>query len=238
MASFVSSGWQSGATVSVYAQDAFGNATGSAVTSGAASAAGQVTFTGLAANGKYVASSGARSLRFQAPAPATSTYDGLPGIFAPSSGAMGGAGTALTANQAYVARFVPVEGFTATAIGFGLSTVSATDDPCDVGIYDAALNRLVSSGATTGRLNGATGGKSVPIAATALTAGTVYYAAFAANSAASLVFASIGSFAAAQIFGAAVPDLLCASKAASYPLPAALSGMSAVGSAPLLGVKK
>src|SRR4051812_31174015 len=79
------------------------------------------------------------------------SFDGLPGILAPSNAVAGTSTSALTANTAYIARFVPVESFTATSIGFAVTAFSATDDPVDVGIYDAALNRLVSSGATTGR---------------------------------------------------------------------------------------
>lgn len=68
MADFVSSGWPAAATVSAYARDAFGNATGAAVASGTASSAGVVTFTGLADAGRFVASDGSRSVRFGTPA--------------------------------------------------------------------------------------------------------------------------------------------------------------------------
>src|SRR4051812_2101766 len=67
MASFDSSGWPSGATVTVYARDAFGNATGSSVTSATASAAGVASFAGLADSGKYVATDGSRTVKFGTP---------------------------------------------------------------------------------------------------------------------------------------------------------------------------
>jgi lysophospholipase L1-like esterase len=65
VASFNSSGWGA-AGVSAYLQDAFGNATGSAVAGPVTpDGSGQVVFTGLVDGTRYVASDGSRSVRFR-----------------------------------------------------------------------------------------------------------------------------------------------------------------------------
>src|SRR5436190_18416477 len=76
MADFTSSGWGAGATVTVYARDAFGNATGSSVTSATATSAGVASFSGLADSGKYVATDGSRTVKFGTPPASSSSGSG------------------------------------------------------------------------------------------------------------------------------------------------------------------
>lgn len=83
----------------------------------------------------------------------------------------------LSANRAYLGRFVPSRDMTITLVAFNCQTASSTDDACDVGIYSAAFARLASAGATLGKLNPAAGNRTVSLAASLL-AGVVYYAAF------------------------------------------------------------
>lgn len=142
--------------------------------------------------------------------------------------------TALTANRAYAVRFVPSRRMVITKINFRLSTVSGTDDPVDVGIVSSAGAKLVTSGATTGKLNSTTGTKSVTIAATILNAGTVYYAVLAANSTATLEFAGVVG----DAFGTAMPQAEALYKATSYPIPTSLTAMTVTDSAPMLWVRE
>lgn len=159
--------------------------------------------------------------------------NGQAGILAPSTPRFGLAPTALVANQVYLLRFVPSRTMTITRLGFRVTTASGTDDPVMVGIYDAAATRVVASAALTGLLN-STGTKSATVAATVLTAGSVYYAAIAANSAAALSFAAgIGDG-----FGAAAPAAEILTKAASYPLPTTLSGLAVADAGPALWVRE
>src|SRR5436190_23517985 len=80
MADFTSSGWGAGATVTVYARDAFGNATGASVTSATASSAGVASFSGLADSGKYVATDGSRTVKFGTPPASSVSSGGVPVI--------------------------------------------------------------------------------------------------------------------------------------------------------------
>lgn len=159
--------------------------------------------------------------------------NGQAGILAPSANRFGLAATALVANQAYLLRFVPSRAMAISKLAFRVTTASGTNDPVDVGIYDAAGTRVVSSGATTSLLN-STGTKTATVATTVLTAGSVYYAALAANSAATVSFASgIGDG-----FGTAAPAAEVLTKATSYPLPATLSALTAADAGPALWVRE
>jgi hypothetical protein len=147
---------------------------------------------------------------------------GLPGIFAPH-GTWPGTTIGSTANRAYFMRFVPTKNMTMKQLAFAVTTAASADDPCDVGIYDAELKRLVSAGATTGKLN-SKGVKTVEFAETKLTAGNVYYAAFS--------FGAVGGTAAqiggvlnneglySDLMGTAVGTRIMAAKDAAHPLPA------------------
>jgi hypothetical protein len=93
-------------------------------------------------------------------------------------------------------RFVPKRDMTIVTIAFATSVAAGSNDACDVGILDSSGTKIVSSGATTGKLNATAGVQSIGISSTPLKAGTVYYAAFA--------YGAIGSTAAqlaSKLFG-------------------------------------
>lgn len=159
---------------------------------------------------------------------------GLAGVIAPMAFGMGASNPNLVANRAYFARFVPSFTFSATKIAFGVQTAASTNDACDVGIYDSTVTKIVTAGATTGKLN-ATGLQTVTIAATTLTAGTVYYAAVSCGTlggtAAQLAMTSHGVANTGDFFGTTAGTQLCGFAATSHPLPVgpvALSTASAV----------
>jgi hypothetical protein len=162
--------------------------------------------------------------------------EGQAGMIAPS-GRYGTTLVALLANRAYYLRFVPERTVSVTKIAFVLVTPSGTDDPVDVGIYSAAASRIVSSGATTGKLNAAAGRQEVSFTSTPLTAGTVYYAALSANSTASLMFVT-GAASAAYLFGNAMPTAGVLIQATAHPLPSTATPTSTAtaGPGPVLAV--
>ena len=167
--------------------------------------------------------------------------NGQTGILAPSARGFNAANVALTANRAYVARFVPSRDMTVTLIAFSVEVAAGADDACDVGIYDASYNRIVSSGATTGKLN-SQGVKTVTIASTALVAGVVYYAAISTGtqggSAGQLGGANMGSSRLGQLFGAAVGKLEADFQNTAHTLPATLTGGGGITTVPQLAVRE
>lgn len=68
MASFSSTGWAPGATVTAYVRGPRGEQTGSSVASGTADTNGAVTFSGLNDTTGYVATDGTRTVNFRTPA--------------------------------------------------------------------------------------------------------------------------------------------------------------------------
>lgn len=147
----------------------------------------------------------------------------------------------LTANRAYYVRFVPARTFNITKIGFVVATAAGSDDACDVAIYDSAGTRLVSAGATTGKLN-STGAKTVDVTSTALKAGTVYYAAFSCGAigttAAQLMMTSPGATGFMDLFGTTIPTLLWGFQAAAHPLPAPAAVSNGVNNVPILVLRE
>lgn len=246
--------WAAGVTVSAYPKSNWtqsqlppsGAPVGAAAGSGVVQSDGSVTITGLVANGDYFLSSGGAPYISVKVPPVTAAQagdrdNGQAGLLAPTSGAVGPTAVTLVANQAFVVRFVPSRDMTITKIGFVVSTAASIDDPVDVGIFDATLARLVSLGATLGLLN-SLGVKAPAIAATLLRAGTVYYAALSCGAiggtAAQVLGAqfSIANF--ASIFGASPPQVECALKGASHPLPASIVTPGATGTAPFLALRE
>jgi hypothetical protein len=238
------SNWPTGA------QPPAGAPIGSSATTAVVASAGSLAFTGLTEDTRYVATASVGgTYRYVHFTPTDSTpsvrtasglvdqdelvipkYDkdnGQAGTLAPSPGspAISLTAQAVAANTARIVRFVPSRTFTATKIGFAVTAVSIGDtaDPAvDVALYSSSLVRLVSSGATTGKLT-TTGAKTVDITATELTAGTVYYAALSVGAigttTASLVAASTVSRGAALLFGTANGVWETDTAAASHPLP-------------------
>jgi hypothetical protein len=178
----------------------------------------------------------------------TSNFDrdfGLPGIMGPQPYIWGTASTALTANRATVARVVPSRDQTITIVSFNVSAFASADDACDVGYYTVSgsdLSKVSSTGATTGKLNTATGVKTFTGLSWPLTAGTVYYIAFSSGTqggtAASLTHATMsgGGF---DLFGTTVGKSLGMFKATSHPLPTTLTApTTGSGGVPMLAFRE
>jgi hypothetical protein len=170
--------------------------------------------------------------------------NGQTGMLAPSSPNVGSATVTVVANQAFVARFVPSKDRTIVKVAFAVSTPASVNDAVDVAIYDAALQLIVSKGATTGLLN--VGGVSVVTlpSAVSLVSGRVYYAALSVGTiggtAAVLVASAFGGGAGTQLFGAVIPQLEAGIKAASHPLPASIASPAAApsGLVPTLALRE
>lgn len=164
--------------------------------------------------------------------------NGQAGIITPGSRGWSMGTQALTANRGYLARFVPSRNMAVTKLAFVVTTNSGTDDPVDVGIYDDTMTKIVSSGATTGKLN-TNGLKTVDITTTNLVAGRVYYAAISANSTATLLCALYISGNGLRYFGTTPPTLDADQFAASHPLPTGPLTPGGVGSSwvPILAVR-
>jgi hypothetical protein len=164
---------------------------------------------------------------------------GLPGAIAPMP-VLGAAASTQSANQARFGRFIPSRDMTIALIALVVSTAAIANDACDVGIYDAAGNRLVSAGATTGKLN-ALGVQTLAITPTALTKNTVYYAGFsygtAGGAAAALQCANFGGSGHA-LFGGAIPKLLAGFLSTSHPLPTTISGLSVLTNVPIMALRE
>lgn len=161
------------------------------------------------------------------------------GMVTPSAPGWSDQNIALVANQAYLTRFVTSRSMTIIKIGYGLIIPSGTDDPVDVGIYDAAWNRLASSGATLAKLNGSARVETVNLSASiTLAANTVYYSAISANSTATLGQAIFGSAFLSIMWGqtAGLADIVV--KAASHPLPASIVTPTFSGNAPILTIRE
>lgn len=163
------------------------------------------------------------------------------GTMAPGFGGSFSA-VAIGANLAYAGRFVPSRDMTITQLSFALGTAAGANDNCDVGLYDSALNLLGSAGSTAGKLNaGANSAKTLALTAPVnLTAGEIYYAAFAVGalggSAATVGFLSLGV--GGVLFGSGAGVIETLFKAASFPLPASLAGFSVGGSSPVIAVRE
>jgi hypothetical protein len=172
--------------------------------------------------------------------------NGQAGMIAPSAEGWSAGSTGLVANGAYLMRFVPSRAINATKLAFAVSTASGADDAFDVGIYDSALTRLVSSGAKTSASGGLTGGgmnslgvKVVDITETFLKGGTTYYAAFSAAAAgATLRAATFGSDYATQLFGTAVGSGEAFFKSSSHVLPSSIATPTVSSLVPVIAVRE
>lgn len=161
------------------------------------------------------------------------TAPGAPGFFMSNIVA--------TASRAYAVRLVPRRNLTVVKIGFVTTLAATNDDACDVGIYASDLaTKLVSAGATTGKMNATAGPQSITVSSTALTAGTTYYLAFSygtvGGTAGRLLMADYNSIAnAPAIYGNTAGKREMFTKAASHPLPASLTSADATTTqAPML----
>jgi hypothetical protein len=167
--------------------------------------------------------------------------NGQAGVYAPS---VAGGSPIITpiANFLYFGRFVAPKAMTAKSIRFGLMTSASINDSCAVALYDSTGTQIATSGTIAGKLNAAPGPQSITVPDTALTAGSIYYAALwfstiggtAATIAGSGYVASNGAPNLAGT-GIGVADYGIVSAAV---LPATLAGFSAWSYAPYLFVSE
>lgn len=166
------------------------------------------------------------------------------GMYAPNAAPWcASASVALVANRGYAVRFVAEKSITITQIGFVLSVAAGANDNCDVGIFDSAMATLIgSAGSTAGKLNGAPGPVSVPLAAGAnIRQGKVYYACFSSGAqggtAASVSMTSFLALAQLGImFGAGFPARELAFNAAEFPLAAPFTSAGNIANCPILAL--
>ncbi len=169
--------------------------------------------------------------------------EGQPGLVVPTGNAWGITRASLVASKAYWIRFRTSRAMNIVNVKFSVTTAAASDDQCDIQIWDAACTtKLASTGLTSGKLNSTTGTKSIPLSIS-LTANTTYYAVFGTStfggSAANLALADwnlVSGF--ARIFGTAPPyqmagDTSYPTTAGPYPVAAPTFGVS-VNAHPLL----
>jgi hypothetical protein len=163
------------------------------------------------------------------------------GFWAPALGPYANQGPGgLAGSRCYFVRAVCPVSQTISKVGFSVVAAATADDPCDVGVYDAAGNKLGSSGSTTGRLN-STGAKTVNLLTpVAVVAGQVYYAAFGSGplggTAAQLTMATI-NFNLGYMFGSGAGQQEQPGVNGTFPLPASMGATpSSLGSCPILAL--
>lgn len=162
------------------------------------------------------------------------------GIIAPLTNVAGRGAQSLTASRALFLRFVPSRPMTVDRIAFICTTIAGADDAVDVGIYDSGLTKIVSAGATAGKLL-ATGPQTVTFTATPLAAGTVYYAAFSVGTfggTAAQVWAATMTGNAGDIFGTANGVRIAGHANSSHPLPTGPVTLTATIGPPILAVRE
>lgn len=147
---------------------------------------------------------------------------------------------ALTGGRVYFTRFVPSRDMTIVNIAFCVTTIAGVSDDIDVGIFNAALTtKLVSKGATAGQL-GTLGVKPQTVAATALSAGTVYHACFSVGAAVTLAqVAATGlpSGNVADLFGTAA-GIREQGFGTAHPLAAPITVGGSLAGSPLLVLRE
>lgn len=168
----------------------------------------------------------------------------LPGIV-PTPTAAGTAALSMTANRAWFCRFVPSRDMTITKAAVHLSTAAGSDDAVDIGIYEVSgttLSRLVSSGATTSKLNSTPGVITVNLASTTLRTNKIYYVGMSVGTIGSTAAAVIahsglaGGF--GQLFGTDIPAVECGYAASSHPLPATVSSLLSTVNNPIIALRE
>jgi hypothetical protein len=168
---------------------------------------------------------------------------GQAGVYAPSCGwGAGGTPLTLTANTAWLSRFVVSEPLPMTLLAWALNTAAGSNDAYDVGLYDGGtLTRLVSLGATSGVLNSATGLRT-PSVSWLCVPGLVYYAALSCGTigttAAVVRGLGLGAAVAAGMFGTSAPQAEALTAAASHPLPSTITGATTTATVPLFAIRK
>jgi hypothetical protein len=152
----------------------------------------------------------------------TNTTNGRLGAMAPSARGWTGSAQAVSANNGRLCRFVPERNMRVKGIGFNVVVAAGSNDNFDVGIYDSTLTKIVSSGATAGKLN-ATGKKRIDITETPLIEGQSYYilgsVGTLGGTAAQLVGANFTSAGIAAFMGTTAGLVEADAAATIHPLP-------------------
>lgn len=167
---------------------------------------------------------------------------GQAGVYAPNCGwGAGGTPLTLTANTAWLSRFRVSEPLPMTLLAWALNTAAGSNDAYDIGVYDGTLTRLVSLGATSGVLNGATGLKT-PGLSGLFVPGLDYYAALSCgtigSTAAVVRGLGLGAAVAAGMFGTSAPQAEALTAASSHPLPSTITGATTTATVPLFAVRR
>lgn len=153
----------------------------------------------------------------------------LGGVFAPSGVSIPGGTVLATASRSYYARFVPTKTMAITKIKVFTSVAATNNDECDVGIFSSTGAKLVTAGATAGKMNATAGVQSITVTSTTVQAGTVYYAGFAygtvGGTAATMITDAMTGFI-GQVVSTEVPNVLHGFQAA-FPLPTTTIAISA-----------
>jgi hypothetical protein len=200
-------------------------APGTALETRAVAADASLTYTTLPDGEYWAAAAISATWRYVAFNVKTARGSVLPGAYCQlPSAPLTPSALAVVANQGRIIRFEVARDMLVTQLAFAVTVGASVDDAVDVGIYSAAGARLVSSGSTPGKLNGAAGRRTVPITPTTLRAGQFYYFALAVGAiggtAASLMGLSPNALAAGQLFGAAIGLVETDAAGAVFPLPA------------------
>lgn len=165
-----------------------------------------------------------------------------PGLIVPIPG-MGGTTTIPpTAGRALYGRFVPSRDLQVTLAAFLTTALATVNDPVEIGVYNASLGLLATSGPVTGKANASTTvPQTVPLAVNLL-AGSVYYLAFLqatiGGTAASFQAISFSNAGAADFFATGAPNKLMAFQSAQAALPAAAALTTTTNVMPLVALRE
>lgn len=148
--------------------------------------------------------------------------NGQASVKVPFQGLLSTAALAGTANRVSAVRFsLP---FDMTVASMGWRSVGAGTGNVDVGILDAAGNRLASSGSTSGKKAANTNQTAALTAPLALTAGTVYYAVFETDANdGTIAGANYGSQGQEAMYGSTIGLVEGFIKDTTFPIPSSVA---------------
>lgn len=165
--------------------------------------------------------------------------NGLAGIVFPTSRGWRATSSAITAGRLCFVRGVPSRPMKIHSITFVVTNAAGSNDACDVGILDANLNILATSGSTSSLLN-STGRKTAVLTSdVVLLPRTVYYAAFSCvtpfgGTAASLACIANDASGFALIAGSAVPNVDADFQNSTFPISGAIAAHGGGANNPIL----
>jgi hypothetical protein len=159
------------------------------------------------------------------------------GFLVPPSLAAGGTAIVATGSRSYVVRFRSPVTATITKIAVVTTVAATNNDNCDAGIFSSdGVTLLGSAGSTAGKMNATAGVQTLTLSGggVALTAGTIYYAAFAygtvGGTAASFIPVSNVSGLFVGIAGVTMPNVMQGIQSSAFPLAAPFSLTASSGS--------